>query len=83
MLRTKNVNLSEQELELLEVISLLGPSSSENVHEQVNDKFDFLFVMRSLHALVEKGFLQRISINNKQLYRTSRSYSYIKNLLNR
>lgn len=83
MLKPKNVNISEQELELLEVIRLLGPSSSEKVHEQLNEKFDFLFVMRSLHALVEKGFLQRIIINNKQLYRTSRSYSYIKSFLNK
>lgn len=82
VLKAKNVNISDQELELLEVINLQGPCSSEKVHEQVNEKFDFLFVMRSLHALVEKGFLQRIIINNKQLYRTSRSYSYIKSFLN-
>lgn len=82
MLKAKNVNISDQELELLEIINLLGPCSSEKVHEQVNERFDFLFVMRSLHALVKKGFLQRVIINNKQLYRTSRSYSYIKNFLN-
>ena len=81
--KAKNVNISEQELELLEIINLQGPCNSEKVHELVNGKFDFLFVMRSLHALVEKGFLQRLIINKKQLYRTSRSYSYIKSFLNR
>ena len=79
--RGRNVNISELELELLRVINNLGTCSSETVHETLNNKLDFLFVMRSLHALVEKGFLQRIIINNKQLYRISRSYSYIKSFL--
>ena len=77
----KNVNLSEQELELLKVINDLVPCSSEMVHEQTREKFPLLLVMRSLHALLEKGFLQRAIINNKQLYRTSRSYSLIKSFL--
>ena len=77
-----NVRISDQELQLLEVIDNLGPCSSERVHEILDSKFDFLFVMRSLHTLVEKGFLQRIIINKKQLYRTSRNYSYLKGFLN-
>lgn len=76
-----NIQLSDQELELLEIINNLGPCSSEKVHETVNTKAEFLIVMRTLHALVEKGFLQRLIINKKQLYRTSRQYSYIRAFL--
>ncbi|MEX2233810.1 MAG: BlaI/MecI/CopY family transcriptional regulator [Cyclobacteriaceae bacterium] len=77
-----NVRISDKELEILEVINNLGACGSEKVHESVESKFEYLFVMRTLHILVEKGFLQRIIINKKQLYRTSRNYSYIKSFLN-
>ena len=77
-----NVRLSDQELQILETIDGLGPCSSEKVHENLDSKFEFLFVMRTLHTLVEKGLLQRIIINKKQLYKTSRNYSYIKGFLN-
>ena len=73
--------MSDHELELLEAINQLGPCSSEQLHEHLHPKFELLFVMRSLHGLVEKGFLQRIVINNKQLYRTARNYSYIKSYI--
>jgi predicted transcriptional regulator len=77
-----NVRISDKELELLEVINNLGACSSQKVHECVDAKFEYLFVMRTLHSLVEKGFLQRIIINKKQLYRTSRNYSYVRSFLN-
>lgn len=77
----KNVRVSDQELELLGIINTLGPCTSEKVHEALNTKPEYLFVMRCLHRLVEKGFLKRIIINQKQLYRTSRNYSYIKSFL--
>jgi predicted transcriptional regulator len=77
-----NVRISDKELELLETINSLGACSSERVHESVEPKIEYLIVMRMLHALVEKGFLQRIIINQKQLYRTSRNYAYIKSFLN-
>lgn len=76
-----NVKISDKELELLELINNLGPCSSEKVHETLNSKTDYLIVMRALHALVEKGFLQRLIINKKQLYRTSRQYNYIRGFL--
>ena len=76
-----NVRVSDQELELLGIINSLGPCTSEKVHEALNTKPQYLFVMRSLHQLVEKGLLQRVIINQKQLYKTSRTYSYIKNFL--
>ena len=83
MSRSKNnVRISNEELELLEVINNLGPCSSDKVHESLEPKPDFLLVMRSLHELVDKGFLQRIIINKTRLYRTSRQYSYIKSYLN-
>lgn len=82
MSRNKNnVRISDKELELLEVINSVGPCSSEKVHEILDPKSEFLLVMRTLHGLVEKGFLQRIIINKKQLYRTSRQYSYVKSFL--
>lgn len=77
-----NVRINDKELELLEAINTLGPCSSEKVHESIEPKVDYLLVMRTLHGLVQKGFLQRIIINKKQLYRTSRQYSYIKSFLN-
>jgi predicted transcriptional regulator len=80
--KPKKVRISDKELVLLEVIDNLGPCSSEKVHENLEMKFEFLFVMRTLHSLVEKGFLQRLIINKKQLYRTSRNYSYVKTFLN-
>lgn len=76
-----NVRISDKELELLEIINNLGPCSSEKVHETLNSKTEFLIVMRALHALVEKGFLQRLIINKKQLYRTSRQYNFIRGFL--
>lgn len=76
-----NVKISDKELELLEMINTIGPCSSEKVHEILEPKTEFLIVMRTLHRLVEKGFLQRLIINKKQLYRTSRNYSYIKSFL--
>ena len=83
MSRFKNkVRISDKELALLEVISAIGPCTSEQVFGTMEPKSEFLFVMRTLHGLVEKGFLQRIIINKKQLYRTSRNYSYIKSFLN-
>ena len=78
----KNVRINDKELELLEVIHNLGPCSSEKVHETLQPSGGYLIVMRTLHGLVEKGFLQRIIINQKQLYRTSRQYSYVKSFLN-
>jgi len=77
-----NVRISDKELELLEVINGLGPCSSEKVFDSMDQKIEYLLVMRSLHRLVEKGFLQRIIINQKQLYKTSRNYSYVKSFLN-
>lgn len=76
------MRISDKELALLEVINSIGPCTSEQVHQSLEPKYEFLFVIRTLHALAEKGFLQRIIINKKQLYRTSRNYSYIKTFLN-
>lgn len=75
------MRISGKELELLEVVNDIGPCSSEKVHETLDQKAEYLLVMRNLHALVEKGFLQRIAINNKLLYRTRRKYANIKTFL--
>lgn len=80
--KRNKVWISEQELALLEAINQLGPCSSEQLHEHLQPKFELLFVMRSLHSLVEKGFLRRIVINHKQLYRTARNYSFIRSYIN-
>lgn len=80
--QNNNVQISDKELELLEMINTVGPCNSEKVHESLSPQAEFLIVMRTLHRLVEKGFLQRIIINKKQLYRTSRQYSYVKSFLN-
>ena len=81
MIRNKNVSISEEEVRLLEVIDSYGPLSSQKVHEAIDQKFDYLFVMRCLHRLVEKGFLKRAIINKTQLYKTSRNYSALKSYL--
>jgi len=77
----KNIRITDSELYLLEAVHTHGPCSSEKVHENLDPQPDYLIVIRTLHGLVEKGFLQRIIINKKQLYRTSRQYSYIKSFL--
>jgi Fe2+ or Zn2+ uptake regulation protein len=79
--KRNKIHLSSQELQLLEAINELGPCSSGTLHEHLQAKFELLFVMRSLHTLAEKGFLQRLVINNKQLYRTARNYLYIKSYI--
>lgn len=76
-----NVRITDRELQFLELIDNLGPSSSEQVYDSIEPKTDYLLVMRALHTLAEKGFLQRIIINKKQLYKTSRQYSYVKSFL--
>ena len=79
--RKKEVRISEEELQLLEVINELGPTSSERVHDYIDQRFDYLFLIRSLHRLVEKGLLRRQVINKTQLYQTSRNYSDLKRYL--
>ena len=81
VLKDRNFRISDKELELLELINNLGPCTSERVHESIDPKFEYLVVMRSMHNLVEKGFLQRVIINKKQLYKTSKNYSYIRSYL--
>ena len=76
-----NVRITGEELELLNVIDRLGPCTSDKVHEQLDNKSDYLMVMRALHGLAEKGFLQRMIINKKQLYKTSRHYNFVKSFL--
>lgn len=83
MYNGRNVDLSSKEVQLLEIVNRVGPCTSEQVHEAFDPEAEFLLVMRSLHALVQKGFLQRVVINKKQLYRTSRNYSFVKAFLNR
>lgn len=82
MRKGRNLIISDKELELLELVNNLGPCTSDTVHEAMENKFEFLFVLRTLHTLVQKGVLERVIINRKQFYRTSRSYSYIKSFLN-
>lgn len=77
------VRITDKELELLQLINDLGPCTSEKVHEYADPTSEYLVVMRRLHGLVQKGFLRRIIINNKQLYRTSKNYGYLRGFLNR
>ena len=79
--KKKEVRVSEEEVRLLEVINELGPTSSQRVHEYMGEKFDYLFLIRCLHRLVEKGFLRRQIVNKIQLYRTSRSYTDLRGYL--
>lgn len=70
--------ISETELELLELINKLGPCSTDKVHEALDRKPEYLLTMRNMHMLVENGFLQRVIINKKLLYRTPRKYRRIR-----
>lgn len=81
MILKNRIRISEKELELLEVIHNLGPCSSEKVHETLDSKNEYLLVMRRLHILADKGFLQRIAVNKKLLYRTPRKYANIRTFL--
>lgn len=73
-----DVRISDRELELLAMVNNLGPCTSEKVHENLNHKTEYLLVMRGLHKLVEKGFLQRVLIDKKPLYRIRKNYSRIR-----
>ena len=81
MFEGRNIQISEKERKLLDVIYNLGTCSSEKVFEALEEEPEYLVVMRTMHRLVEKGFLQRIIINQKRLYRTSRNYASIKSYL--
>jgi predicted transcriptional regulator len=76
-----NVSISDWELSLLELIDGLGSSSSDRIHEAVTPKQEYLHIIRTLHGLVEKGLLERIIINKKQFYKTSRQYNVVKSFL--
>lgn len=78
----KNIRISDHELALLERVNTLGPCSSEKIHESMDPRPEYLLVMRALHGLVAKGFLQRVIINQKQFYKTSKHYSLLKSFLN-
>ena len=75
--KRNHISLSDRDLELLEVVKNTGPCTSQQVHASYQGRYDLLTVMRSMHHLVEKGFLQRVIINKTQLYKTSRNYRYI------
>ena len=75
------LNISDDELQLLELVNKVGPCTSEEVHVMVDSGIELLLVMRRLHILVEKGFLQRITINSKLMYRTARNYGSVRNQL--
>lgn len=76
-----SVSILDDELKLLELIYNDGPCSSDQVHKMVGPHAQYLITMRRLHGLVEKGFLQRITINKKLLYRTARNYGKIRDIL--
>ena len=77
MILRNRMRISGTELELLEVVNKLGPCSSEKVHQTAEPDSEYLLVLRKLHMLVEKGFLQRIVINRQTLYRTPGNYNTI------
>lgn len=66
---------------VLEAVHSNGPCSSVHVSHLLGEDADHLLVMRSLHHLVDRGFLRRITINNSTFYETSPNFGNIRSYL--
>jgi hypothetical protein len=75
--RKNTIAVLEKELTILEAVNGLGPCSAFRVADVIN-KSDILSVMRTMHTLVDKGLLERITINNRKLYKTRSNYKRVR-----
>ena len=76
--KRKVITVFDTDLSILELINNIGPCSSSEVKERLSNNVELLLVMRALHNLVERGLLERVSINGKSLYRTKSNYKNLK-----
>lgn len=64
----------EKEYMILEVIDSIGACTTVQVQEKLGNAPDLLTVMRSMHALVDRGLLERVTVNNQKLYQVKSNY---------
>jgi hypothetical protein len=75
--RNKTIAVLEKELAILEAVNGLGPCSAFQVIDVIT-KSDLLSVMRTMHTLVDKGLLERVTVNNQKLYKTRSNYKSVR-----
>lgn len=73
----KVIAVLEKELSILEAIHNLGPCTPFQVNNVLTNS-PLLLVMRTMHSLVDKGLLERVTINNQKLYKTRANYKNIR-----
>jgi hypothetical protein len=75
--RKKTIAVLDKELTILEAVNGLGPCSAFQVVDVI-DKSHILSVMRTMHTLVDKGLLERVTVNNRKLYKTRPNYKSVR-----
>jgi hypothetical protein len=75
--RKKTIAVLEKELAILEAVNGLGSCSAFQVVDVIS-KSDLLSVMRTMHTLVDKGLLERVTVNNQKLYKTRSNYKSVR-----
>jgi hypothetical protein len=68
------IPIFEREFTILETVSSIGPCTTAQVQEKLNDGTDLLQVMRKMHALVDRGLLERITIDRQSFYKVKSNY---------
>ena len=77
------VTITNEELIILKVIHNIGPCNPSQVTDMLPVDKELLFVMRTMHYLVDKGFLERVEVNRARLYKTKPNFKNIHNYLRR
>jgi hypothetical protein len=72
-----DMEITEKQFEILEVIHLLGPCSAEEVLRELNGS-DLLEIMRSLYDLTNKGLLLRPEVDEQVLYEVNGDYDTVR-----
>ena len=77
----RTIDVTPLQFVVLEAVHNNGPCSSIHVAHLLGDDADHLMVMRSLHQLVDKGLMRRITINNSSFYETAPNFGNIRSYL--
>lgn len=66
-MRRKEFILEKEEIEMIKIIEKIEPCTFEDVHSFWQER-PILSILRSMHIMLDKGFLRRINIGNKRVY---------------
>lgn len=72
--RQFSIPVFEKEYVILELVNDIGPCTTAQVQDKLTDAPDLLTVMRRMHTLVDRGLLERITINKEKLYQVRSNY---------